>query len=307
MFERQLCLPIDFYFPTIVSTEKHQLVNHYVANLHEWLHKTFKEVQAHSTSEAERQRWYSDHKANAISLGSGDLVLAKANVYQGRRKVKDWWEEEPYKVEHRIAEDIPSYLMNNHWTGCSQVLHWNQLFLITPIMGAPLCSGVQAEWTRCATTILEEPTWRTSENEEAPQSVKCLPLVQHQTGETPLGQVNRKLHMFLRTFSGASLLDQVWKVQCRGKGISRHQCGCSEGRGTDHTDEIKKIQPIVISSIPPLFILEIASLKWGEQNGHASPCINLWHDHYILNADAKKTPSVSYVRDPYHHCSTPMG
>ena len=40
--------------------------------------------------------------------------------------------------------------------------------------GGPLCSGLQAEWTRCATTSLEEPTWKESENEEAPQSVNCL-------------------------------------------------------------------------------------------------------------------------------------
>ena len=81
-----------------------------------------------------------------------------------------------------------------------------------PILGAPLCSGVWAEQTRCTTTVLEEPTQKASENEEAPQSVKCLPPAQHQTGETPLGQVNRKLCVFLRMFSGASLLDQGGNV-----------------------------------------------------------------------------------------------
>ena len=66
-----------------------------------------------STSEAERQRQYYDCKANTISLEPGDLVLAKANAYKGRRKVKDRWEEELYKVECRIAEGIPSYLVKN--------------------------------------------------------------------------------------------------------------------------------------------------------------------------------------------------
>ena len=80
---------IDFYFPTIMSTEKHQHVDHYVADLCEWLHEAFKEAQVQSTSEAERQRWYYDHKANAISLEPGNLVLAKANAYKGRRKVKE--------------------------------------------------------------------------------------------------------------------------------------------------------------------------------------------------------------------------
>ena len=45
------------------------------------------------TSEAERQKWHYDRKANAISLEPGDLVLLKAAAYRGQRKVKDWWEE----------------------------------------------------------------------------------------------------------------------------------------------------------------------------------------------------------------------
>ena len=83
-------------FPTIMSTEKHQYVNHYVAHLCEWLHKAFKEAQVQSTSEAVRQKQYYDHKANAISLEPGNLVLAKANAYKGSTKPKDQWEEEPY-------------------------------------------------------------------------------------------------------------------------------------------------------------------------------------------------------------------
>ena len=53
-----------------------------------------------STSEAEKQKQSYDRKANAVSLEVGDLVLAKANAYKGKRKVKDQWEEEPYEVEH---------------------------------------------------------------------------------------------------------------------------------------------------------------------------------------------------------------
>ena len=132
MFGWLLCLPINFYFPTIMSTEKHQHVNHYITDLCEWLHKAFKEAQAHSTSEAERQRKYYDHKANAMLLEPDDLVLAKADTYKGRRKMKDCWEEEPYKVECQIAEGVPSYLMKNQQTRHSQVLHQNWLPLITP-------------------------------------------------------------------------------------------------------------------------------------------------------------------------------
>ena len=53
-----------------------------------------------STSEAARQKWYYDRKANAISLDTGDMVLVNADAYKGKRNVKDQWEKEPYEVEH---------------------------------------------------------------------------------------------------------------------------------------------------------------------------------------------------------------
>ena len=31
--------------------------------------------------------------------------------------MKDWWEEELYKVECHVAEGIPSYLVKIQWTG----------------------------------------------------------------------------------------------------------------------------------------------------------------------------------------------
>ena len=38
-----------------------------------------------------------------ISMEPGNLVLAKADTYKRRRKVKDQWEKKPYKVECRIG------------------------------------------------------------------------------------------------------------------------------------------------------------------------------------------------------------
>ena len=124
MFGHQPCLPIDFYFPMIRGTTKHQCVDHYIAKLCEWLWEAFKE----STSGPERQMWYYSRKANAILLEPGDLILAKADAYRGRRKVKDWWEEELYEVEHQVVEGIPFYLITNQWAGCSWVLQQNWFF-----------------------------------------------------------------------------------------------------------------------------------------------------------------------------------
>ena len=216
MFGCQPCLSLDFYFPTIRGMKKHQCVDHYSAKLCEWLWDAFKEAQVQSTSEAERQKWYYDRKAKAIWLGTGDLVLAKANAYRGRRKVKDQWEEEPYKMECQVVEGIPSYLVKNQQTGCSWVLHQNQLFLITPTEVTHLCMVVLAKLPRCTNIALEEKMMEGSETEEVPQSANWQSLAQHQADETPLGWVNRKLDAFMQMFSGGSWIDKGWKVQCRG-------------------------------------------------------------------------------------------
>ena len=103
IFGHQPCLPIDFYLPMIRGTNEHQHVDNYIAKLCEWLWEAFKEAQVQSTSEAQRQKQSYDRNANAILLEPGDLVLAKADSYRGRRKVKDQWVEEPYEVEHQVA------------------------------------------------------------------------------------------------------------------------------------------------------------------------------------------------------------
>ena len=65
------------------GTQKCQCVNHYIAELHERLQEAFKGSRMQSTSEAERQKWHYNRKANAILLEPGDLVLVKANAYRG--------------------------------------------------------------------------------------------------------------------------------------------------------------------------------------------------------------------------------
>ena len=85
-------------------------------------------------------------------------------------------------------------------------------------MGATLCSGVQAEQTRCATTILEEPTQKASENEEVPQSAKCMPPAKHQTIKAPLGQANRKFCMFLKHFPEPPCWTKGEKFNVEGRG-----------------------------------------------------------------------------------------
>ena len=65
-------------------------------------------------AEACRQKWYYDRKIGTVNLKHGDLVLVKADALNGKRKIKDRWEEETWEVVHQIVTDIPSYKVTNH-------------------------------------------------------------------------------------------------------------------------------------------------------------------------------------------------
>ena len=42
-----------------------------------------------------------------MDLQPGDLILVKADAFQGKRKIKDRWEDEACEVVHQIVTDIP--------------------------------------------------------------------------------------------------------------------------------------------------------------------------------------------------------
>ena len=117
MLTHWLLLPYD------TGHREHWHVDYYVAELHGWLWEAFKEAQEQSTAAAKKQKWYYDRKANAILLEPGHLVLAKADTYKGKRKVKDQGEKEPYNVVCQVTEGVLLYLMLNEQTGHSWVLH----------------------------------------------------------------------------------------------------------------------------------------------------------------------------------------
>ena len=68
------------------------------------------------------------------------MVLMKNYVYQGKRKVKDWWSE--YVVVHQVADGIPGYEVKDE-VGNVKIIHHNWLFLLaTPIEAVtPLGAG----------------------------------------------------------------------------------------------------------------------------------------------------------------------
>ena len=220
MFGCYLCLPVDFYFPTMRATEIHWCVDCYVAKLHEWMWKAFKEVQAQSMSKAERQKWYLTGRLMPFDQSPVTWSWPKLMPTEGRAKWRSSGRRDHTKWNTELLKETICML----WRTSRQDVHRSStktdFFLIAPAKGTPLCTVMWDEWAWCTTTTLEEQTPEGSEAEEVSQSVTCLPPAQWQTVRTPLGWVSRKLCAFLQMSSGVSLLDQGWNIQCIGnKGV----------------------------------------------------------------------------------------
>ena len=92
------------------STRK---VDTYVASVRSQLRSTLREAWAQSTAEACQQKWYYYRKVGAVDLKPGNLVLVKADAWKGKRKIKDWWDEETWEVSWQITADVPTYEVTN--------------------------------------------------------------------------------------------------------------------------------------------------------------------------------------------------
>ena len=172
-------------------------------------------------------------------------------------------------------------------------------FLITHAKGTPLCMVVQTEQARCATTTLEEQILKDSETVEVPQSVNCLLLAQHQTDETPLAWVNRKLCVFLWTFSGATFLDQGWKVWCRGiRGVWKSMLMFLQQRCWSHLWGSKDMAGHNNFNSPSLWSRDCKLITlWGHEMGALAHAL-IFGVTFILNTDAVRT-GIPHARDPY--------
>ena len=91
MFGRHRHLPVDFYFPTM-GTHMHSCqVPTYVEEVRKHFKEAYAEAHLQSNSEADWQKLYYDRATSTMQLMPGDVVLMKADMFQGKRKVKDQW------------------------------------------------------------------------------------------------------------------------------------------------------------------------------------------------------------------------
>ena len=224
-------LSVDFYFPTVGSTEaptrevsaKH--VDKYVVSVQDRMRTTLWEVKTHVTAEAHWQKWYYDQKIGAVNLKPGDLVLVKVDAFKEKRKIKDRWEEDTWQVEHQIMTDVPSYeVMDQCRRSC--ILHWNRLLLNASEVGVPLCIGIHLAWDRCASPTPCKPTCKGGKTRMIPQESNGSVVTQHPASKTSLGYINRKLWLLPWTSARASTEDG-WRPQvtwCGCRHWKEHMC-----------------------------------------------------------------------------------
>ena len=109
-------------------------------------------VARHLTSEeVARQCRYCDHKAGAVALQPGDVVMVCTNGFVGKWKVKDHWEDGGFIVESQL-EDWPVYKVKCPTSDDRQkpkyrILHRNCLLLITYEDASSIPGQAQAKVT----------------------------------------------------------------------------------------------------------------------------------------------------------------
>ena len=128
-------MPVDCLFSTLRDSLHQARMEVSVAAMQKRLKEAFAVARHLISQEAARQRRHYDHRAGAVALQPGDIVMVCADGFMGKRKVKDRWEDGDFIVESQL-EDWPVYKV---WCPTSdtkqkpkyRILHRNCLLLVT--------------------------------------------------------------------------------------------------------------------------------------------------------------------------------
>lgn len=129
MFGRTPKLPIDSVFETAREENTNQTTSEYIEQLKKRLESSREIVNRFTSLSRERQKDQYDKKAKASKINVGDTVLVKILAYEGRHKIADKFEEQPYTVTGQPNLDIPVFEVRSS-DGITRVLHRNKLLVI---------------------------------------------------------------------------------------------------------------------------------------------------------------------------------
>ena len=142
---------MDYLFPTLHDSPHQSKVEVSVAAMQKRLKEAFAVARHLTSEEAAKQRRYYDHKAGAVALQPGDVVMVHTDGFVGKWKVKDQWEDGGFIVESQL-EDWPIYRIKCLTSDDRQkpkyrVLLRNHLLLVTNEDASDIPGQAQAEVT----------------------------------------------------------------------------------------------------------------------------------------------------------------
>ena len=89
LFGRRSRIPVDYLFPTLHDSPHQTKMEVSVAAMEKRLKEAFAVARHLTSGEAAKQRCYYDHKAGAVALQPGDIVMVCTDGFVGKWKVKD--------------------------------------------------------------------------------------------------------------------------------------------------------------------------------------------------------------------------
>ena len=98
LFGRRPRIPVDYLFPTLQDTPHRSKLEESVALHQKRLKEAFAMARQFTSEEAARQQHHYDHRAGAITLQPGDVVVVHTDRFVSKHKVKDQWEEGGYMI-----------------------------------------------------------------------------------------------------------------------------------------------------------------------------------------------------------------
>ena len=151
LFGRRSRIPVDYLFPTLHDLPHQTKMEVSVAAMQKRLKEAFAVARCLTSEEAAKQHRYYDHKAGAVALQPGDVVMVHTDGFVGKWKVKDQWEDGGFIVESQL-EDWPVYKVkcptsDDRRKPKYRVLYRNHLLLVTNEDASDIPGQAQAEVT----------------------------------------------------------------------------------------------------------------------------------------------------------------
>ena len=151
LFGRRSRIPVDYLFPTLCDSPHQTKMEVSVVAMQKRLKEAFAVARCLTSEEAAKQCRYYDHKAGAVALQPGDIVMVRTDGFVGKQKVKDRWEDRGFIVKSQL-EDWPVYKVkcptsDDQWKPKYCILHRNCLLLVTNEDASDIPGQAQAEVT----------------------------------------------------------------------------------------------------------------------------------------------------------------